>query len=333
MSDSNSISIDNAIIDGNSFDKKLVHTNPKLYKLLKCGGKEEEETLITIKKISWPHAGSFTKGMFKEIASHGLKIVFSSAIECFNTNQCNGKSHFNVFPEVFKMEVLLFPNNEPPFLQELTVSGELVVSGKTLTFRPHEQINKIYEHAGSAMQVKITLNSNFIKGKDSNKPIYCGMYNFIVEGHTTALKSLNHTTTTGGKFESWFYVTSRDSDYPKMIVHDSTNRYLRDSAEKLSQKLREKGVPVVLRKLSELTEEDKATYEIIFLRNNNLSEEALTKLEYVESDINWGDSNGDVEIVHGVEGESNPVFVIGGKNKLAVENAVNTYINRYNDPQ
>ncbi len=341
LSDNNSISIDNALINGNSFDKKLIHSNPKLYELLKCTGKEEEETPITIDKISWPHAGSFTNIDLVKIASSGLEITFSGDIECFNTNQCLKKesvpSLFNFFPEVFKMEVLILNNND--LLKQVIVPGKLSMgdNNKIIKFVPnlYRELLVLLKNA-NAVQFKVTLNGNFIKRKDSNKPIYCGLYNFIVKGHTTALKSLNHTTTTGGKFESWFYVTSKDSeysDYPKLVAYDNTNKYLKDSAEKLSQGLREKGVPVVLKELSKLTEEDKATYEIIFLRNNNLSEEAVTKLEYVESDINWNESNGDVVIAHGAENESNAVFVIGGKNKLAVENAVNTYINRYNDPQ
>ncbi len=333
----NAITIDNAIVNNNTFDKKLVYTNPKLYELLKCGGQEEEETPITVKKISWPHAENFKKDVFDDAVSNGLKIIFSGDIECFNTNQCDQRSHFNVFPEVFKMEVLFFPNNESPFLQEFAITGELSMSKHILTFKPHEKINNIIsEYAGSAMQVKITLNSNFIKGKDSNKPIYCGMYNFIVKGHTTKLKSLNHTTTTGGKFESWFYVTSGDSElpvHPKLVAYDSTNKYLGDSAKELSQRLKEKGVPVVLKKLSELTEEDKITHEIIFLRGKNLSDDASTKPEYVKSRIEWDESNGDVEIVHRAGHEGNPVFIIGGKDNDAVKNAVKIYISRYSDPQ
>jgi len=117
-----------------------------------------------------------------------------------------------------------------------------------------------------------------------------------------------------------------------IIVYDDKHAYLKNTAEKLSEELKEKGLSVRVKKASDLTDEDKDNHEVILLRGSDLASTTSTKFNDVLSKVEWNKSAGDIEIAHN-SSTNRPVFMIGGKNKAAVEKAVNEYVSRYNNPQ
>ena len=115
-----------------------------------------------------------------------------------------------------------------------------------------------------------------------------------------------------------------------MIVYDTTGNHFKKEAEKLKEKLKEKGISAILKSSAELIDEDKVNYELILLRGSTLDRNATNMFTDAPSEIEWGISEGDIELINKVDETSSPLFVIGGKNKDVVAKAVENYMSRYN---
>ncbi len=118
-----------------------------------------------------------------------------------------------------------------------------------------------------------------------------------------------------------------------MLIYDTKTKYLKAEAEKLSEILKEKGISVTLKSVVDFTDEDKENYEIIFLRGKVLASGTPTRIIDISSKVKWSESEGEVEIVDDADEERSPVFIIGGKNREAVEIAVDNYVRRYSTPE
>jgi len=118
-----------------------------------------------------------------------------------------------------------------------------------------------------------------------------------------------------------------------MLIYDTKTKYLKAEAEKLSVRLKEKGILVTLKSVLDYTDEDKENYEIILLRAREMDSGKLTNMD-ISSHVEWSESEGEVEIVNDADSQNRaPIFMIGGKNKAAVERAVEEYVGRYSAPQ
>ena len=118
-----------------------------------------------------------------------------------------------------------------------------------------------------------------------------------------------------------------------MIVYDRKYNYLKESAEKLSTSLKERGIVAKIKSTDELTDEDKKKYEIILLRGGDVTGVTKEKISEVKSKIDWSKSIGDTEIVKNPYIKDTNVFIIGGKDKVAIDKAVNDYLKRYTSPE
>jgi hypothetical protein len=115
-----------------------------------------------------------------------------------------------------------------------------------------------------------------------------------------------------------------------MIVYDRKYNYLKESAEKLSTSLKERGIVAKIKSTDELTDEDKRKYEIILLRGADVTGVTKEKISKVKSKVDWEKSKGEIEITKNPYIESSNVFIVGGKDKGAIDKAVNNYLKRYN---
>ena len=206
------IEVDNLMSMGENepFEKKLVYSNPKLYELMKCGGEvQEQKDFITIESLSWKH-------IQKNVLEHNiLKITFSENIKLVDTNQ-GLNNEFSLFPEVFKLEVLTSAQNI--LLTQYIIKGKVAIKGNILIFNfRDENMDVFLDSQKSIYQFRVSLNCNFIRGKDNDKSIYCGEYSFTIpEAQVggmpetiTELEPKGKMQDSCGKFESWFYVIPR----------------------------------------------------------------------------------------------------------------------------
>ena len=114
-----------------------------------------------------------------------------------------------------------------------------------------------------------------------------------------------------------------------MIVYDGKYNYLKGSAGKLKVDLRAKGIIAEIKSSDELTDKDKNSYEIILLRGRDLKGTTTEKLRKVKSKLDWLKSTGDTEIVKNPYIKDSNVFIIGGKDRKAVANAVDRFLRNY----
>jgi len=497
-----SISIDNALVNKVGFDKKLVHTNPKLFELLKCAGKEEEETFTKINGYNWEHgkkylAGVALKGVAKEGSvntvtlddasdengiSEGMMIILirtidnihgSTLMSAINSGGIIIQIRTITGYEVDKKKVtvdedwdtvpddsvnwgyMIFHNEFDAFfkkLQKLEISFNKDMKKESINTKTLNLIGTEYQiiNPDDSQDIEIIKNKMevpiYFYTDAPNNMVHFGIVELLREGlkkHVfsqlissrekkgSSLENQNITTkfctevlirlkgdfildedgrpidanhlkgeipsgngSGGGLFESWFDLIVDETyldialleikqkvivapagieattvsnkirlmqgatelildimnkrneislingkyfplpDPTKtIIIYDTQTDYLKVEAEKLSERLKEKGVSVTLKSVADFTDEDKENHEIIFLRGNKLSSGSSTKLTDISSKVKWDKSEGEIEIVHKDDRMSNPVFVIGGKDKLSVEKAVANYVKRYRSPQ
>nr|CBH39162.1 conserved hypothetical protein [uncultured archaeon] len=114
-----------------------------------------------------------------------------------------------------------------------------------------------------------------------------------------------------------------------MIVYDAKYNYMRISAKELKDNLGDEGIIAKIKSSDELTDEDKNDYEIISLRGRDITGTTKEKMRGIESKLNWSKSTGDTEIVKSPYIKDTNVFIVGGKDKKAVDKAVSGFLENY----